>query len=1009
LENITSKQRELLDDLQTRYKLEIRWNPQRGVAAVLKGKIFDWRGEKPEELLHMWINKYGPLIGPTDIRDNYEYTGTTKTKSGNLRIRAMQKFANVPIYGATLLLFANKDRGIYRVQSGFYRDIDTSLSWSIDTVLRIKDPESRIINLLSKRLEEDPEGLEFIKLIKSEKIKFQDWMKARFPLTSPPKLWLYPNQEKLDVVYLVTAYQLIEWLDVAGIPKKSIENANLVIDALTGRIIKEGAIFGMSYTDTTGDGLSTLVDSSGSNIVRPLLIVQDNNGDFFLRNRTNTPEIITYDVNGTTNITDLEAKIQNDANISKDLDGHWNQTTTSCLFNDRRDSQQPETDAHFNAQNAWQFYTNLGWQGFDNGQWGAHCIIRLAAHNGMDANAAFWRYIDNNNKHHGYIRLQDGRCSGGNIEFDFSAGGPAMFAHEYQHAITYFGVQDSNGDPGYLSVYRWHRAIHEGLSDTFAGLRTGIWVMPGIWPNGVTRNAKPFRRIEYPRSTDTDSNGSYCDHYDDRLSASSPYQNSTILSHAAYLAGEGGLHQRTNRPTGAELIPVVGVGKENIAEIIHDAVTQYFDNLSANDYDSTIMIEAAKFILDSAEEITGNKKSCEYVMLRRAFYAVGLYPYDSSGNKLDYGGEACMLPWTISWKHSRPYLGFPALWYKSPDLFINNGNGPEYEAIVGQENKLYARVRNIGDKDLNNVVIRFYFRAYGTNLPQSSTLWKECKDQSGNPCILTIANLPAGSMNFSDENNPPSSQKVDWYLDSSEIVSGIDHFCVRAKIECQADNHDNDCPYEVQSNIQYAQLNFGLTNALSFLVANWEQEDIPLELEITHTLPKGYRIEYVGKEPLKEIRLKPREERKLTFKITTPKHESKIQPPYDGAVSALIIGSSYREKFRGELSNIQVLKPQSRMKIVRLQGTLSGKTGRQQHFSGRFIGDLDPSTGSITGYVNRDSTQIQKDYALHERLNLRGVLEPLRSVSVTQLIRRKVVGGISLKLKPFKRKMKKAR
>ena len=97
------------------------------------------------------------------------------------------------------------------------------------------------------------------------------------------------------------------------------------------------------------------------------------------------------------------------------------------------------------------------------------------------------------------------------------------------------------------------------------------------------------------------------------------------------------------------------------------------------------------------------------------------------------------------------------------------------------------------------------------------------------------------------------------------------------------------------------------------------------------------------------------------------------------------------------------------MKIVRLQGTLSGKTGRQQHFSGRFIGDLDPSTGSITGYVNRDSTQIQKDYALHERLNLRGVLEPLRSVSVTQLIRRKVVGGISLKLKPFKRKMKKAR
>ncbi|MCW4026242.1 MAG: hypothetical protein NWE76_02000, partial [Candidatus Bathyarchaeota archaeon] len=143
MENITSRQRTLLYELQSRdEKLEIRWNTPRGVAAVLKGNLFDWQEEEPEELLGKWIKRYGPLIGSTDIEDNYEHTGTTETKSGNLRIRAMQKFANIPIFGATLLLFVDRNKGVYRVQSGFYRDIDTSLLWPIKTVLSIKDPET---------------------------------------------------------------------------------------------------------------------------------------------------------------------------------------------------------------------------------------------------------------------------------------------------------------------------------------------------------------------------------------------------------------------------------------------------------------------------------------------------------------------------------------------------------------------------------------------------------------------------------------------------------------------------------------------------------------------------------------------------------------------------------------------------------------------------------------------------------------------------------------------------
>ncbi|UCG70246.1 MAG: hypothetical protein JSV09_04315 [Thermoplasmata archaeon] len=820
MENVSLEQRRLIERLQSRdEKVEIRWNDPRGVAAVIKGNLGDWKGEEPETLLNSWVTIYGPLIGPTDIIDNYEYSGTSESKDGNLRIRAQQKFFDVPVYGATLLLFLNRDRGIYRVQSGFYRDIDDSLKSPIKTVLDVKDTIDRLSKTLEERLEKDSEGLEFAQMVKERKLELPEWIMEQFPLTSTPKLWLYPTKENFRIVYRVTAYQSIEWLDVAGLVKKSVENADIVIDALSSEIIKEGAIFGMAYTDTNGDGLSTLQDSNGNYFVRPLIIVRDNNGVLFLVNRSNTPHIITHDAGGTS--AGLEAMFQNNTNISEDPDGHWNQTTTSCSPTDRRDSQQPETDGHFNAERSLQFYNNLGWLGFDNGQWGAHCIIRVAAHIGMDYNAFFWRYIDNNNKHHGYVAFYDGYCTGGVISADFMAGDEGTFAHEYQHAITYFGVKHGTGDPGYLEIDGWHRAIHEGLSDSFAGLRTGIWDMPGIWPNGVVRNTKPFRRIAYPRSNDTLGNSSYCDHYDDRGSANDPYFNSSILSHAAFLAGEGGLHERATRS--AIYIPVVGVGRAEIAEIIHDAVTDgKFDGIPSNNNEGNTMIEAANFILDSAVEITGSTRSCTYAMLRRALYAVGLYPYDAAYNRLTYGGEVCMIPQTYKWKFSQPYLDFPPDLYRSPDLFININGIQEYDVKVDRENNLFVRVRNIGDQVVNDIRVRFYYRLYGTSLPPSVTQWTPCEDSAGNDCIVDIPSIPAGQMNFTDVDNPPADQSVSWYIDPALILEGLDHFGVRAEIEFTGvtpPNNDNDCINAVESNIGYEVIDERRCSLLGILTA----------------------------------------------------------------------------------------------------------------------------------------------------------------------------------------------
>jgi hypothetical protein len=450
---------------------------------------------------------------------------------------------------------------------------------------------------------------------------------------------------------------------------------------------------------------------------------------------------------------------------------------------------------------------------------------------------------------------------------------------------------------------------------------------------------------------------------------------------------------------------VVGIGTGDAAGIFHYAVTNYFDNIPANSTGGNTMIEAARLILDAAETVTGNKRSCAYVMLRRAFYAVGLYPYDNNYNKTTYGGEACMLPWTVAWWRSSTYLGFPPLWWQSPDLFINNGTGSEYDAKVGQENKLFARVRNIGDQDINNVSVKFFFIAYGTNLPPSSTQWKECKDSNGNVCILNIPNLAAGSMNFTDENNPPANQAVNWYLSPMEVVQGLDHFCIRADISSNAPNNDNDCPNSVQSNISYTPLTFGEKLYLRFMVANWERKPIPIKVEIRHTLPESFKIQYAGEKPLKDTLIEPKEQKLLGWEVMIPKNAAKwLDPPYNGKVIAEVVGDHLSGPVVGELDNVRVLKDTSlreaqlKTAAIHIEGNFVGTIKKKTRINGAFKGEFNPSNREIRGKLNV-AAYTGKRVQPKVSLRLKGSLEPLRSINFIQKVQNNLVGGVSIKLK----------
>jgi len=1002
MENITDNQKELVNKINSEFpNIEIRWNEERGSAQIIKGTLIQWsKIQEPNTLLRYVLEEFGILFGPENVQQDHVELETKQNKDGEFRVRAYQTYKGFNIYGASITIFANETRGVYRIQNSFWRDMVIKGKERVD--------EKRLHQIIYERLVNDPLYNSKKRELFSEK-RINELEK--FPIISKPVKYLYPISRVFHYAYNLWAYQPITWVGVDGKPIRMIDRVELMLDADTGEIIwEEPAREGLAYTDTNGDGLSTLQDDANNYLVRQLRVVDDPGGDYLLINRDNTPHIITHDAGGTT--TNLVNNLKNDSDISTDSDNHWNQTTTSCQEAQREASQQPEADGHFYAEEAFNFYDNLGWVGFDNGGWGTHCPLRIVAHIGLAANAYFSKYSEwdaalGMNKYYGYLAFYDGECDAGSVSFDFIVGDPVIFGHEYQHAITFFGAAKANGEAGHLyGNDPWTGAIREGLSDSFGCLRRGLWLSPPFWTDGCLRSGQPFRRIEYPRSTNTKDGDWYCDHYNDVDGLKNKYFHSTLISHVAYLVGQGGVHQRVGRKP--ELIPVIGGYSAQTAEIFFYALTELFENISLT-LDEETFIEVANHLLDAAEEITGDTRSCVYVMMRRALYAAGLYPYDDTYTKQTYGGEVCMIPQTYKWKFSQPYLGFQPNQYRSPDLFINNNGTQEYNATVGQDNKLFARVRNIGDQDVSNIRVRFYYRRYGTNLPSDVMQWTVCQDNAGNDCVLDIPLIPAGEMNFTDADNPPVDQSVSWYIDPAVIIEGLDHFCVRVDIEFPENippNNDNDCINSVNSNIRYV-VDQDSDETVSFVVQNWLDDPIPLDLRFEHTLPKNYRVEYVGPIPLEKIQLKYKEERVLKWNIKIVEKTPEIMlPPFDGEV----IGDLYGETtgpFKGQINKIRS-KPDidHRKDVVYLQGMISGDVGKIGFLNGKFYGKLNLNTGEITGRI-KGTISFKGGKFIHDaELGMKGHLKPNRHIHFTQYVKGEPQSGVTVKIAEPKTKRK---
>ena len=138
MKNLTDTQREYLDRLMQRDKgATVRWHDGHGTASLLRGtlvkpeRVEGYIKENPEAILDIFLEEYGPLVTPGDSKKTIRFVKTHSAKRGGIRIRAMQVAKGIPIDGATLLLFVDARKGIYRAQSGCYRDVVVPpLTWS---------------------------------------------------------------------------------------------------------------------------------------------------------------------------------------------------------------------------------------------------------------------------------------------------------------------------------------------------------------------------------------------------------------------------------------------------------------------------------------------------------------------------------------------------------------------------------------------------------------------------------------------------------------------------------------------------------------------------------------------------------------------------------------------------------------------------------------------------------------------------------------------------------------
>ena len=1035
----TELQQSLLDKLRDADPdLEVDWDDARGVASRARGQLpaSADNADVAEAALRSFLDEYGALFGPEDHNRTLLTGRTTGDDLGWTHVALQQVVPGgeglpagtefLPVNGGSLAAHFAPDAALTEVQSSCWPNAARPASAAAPSGRRKSGTPSAVAvtpsalrDLLLAAGRSNPR----YERIRAE-VEKQDGGKE-FPLTQPPELIVQPWKGGFRLAYQAYGYAPAEVQDAAGVAtgEESFEFGELIVDAETGEIL----VFAPTkkYAETADTGTGTGVLPFGSPATRTLDIVRvDMTSTYRLRDTTEAREVITYDAAGSatlgTNAEIVAALAAGTFPVSADTDGNkaWTTTASDTTDAQRTASQQPEVDAHYFCADLYEWYDALagGRAGWDNGNYANPPVppqpVRVLTHvydEGSGTSRSINAFQDrgmSGGLWYTWIAFFDGNptatCTTANdVGYDYLSGSKFIVGHEFQHAITDYSFENATGNPG-LTYTGWFAAVHEGLSDVFGSLYAEEWLAG----RELNTAGLIFRNVAYPRDANSWVNrtGAFpCglnnhnkDHWDDRnLNSGFQYDRGTIIAHASYLIGGGGVHQRTSRTP--VFIPVEGLGHQTVngrqvlraARIWYRALAQYFSTHGAlsgiptNDENTFRTLRNG--CVSAAIDIYGNG-SREHRQTVLAFYAVGLQPVGTP-----YGADVTFLPWGAAWWRSRSYIGLPSPDWASLDLFVNNGTSSEWNAQVNVldgmgnptqfENLVFCRVRNVGDQAASNVTVSFEYAKAGT----ASTTWLPVQDKFGTVQTLTIGALAAGAQTFpeSAQNTPPNSAMVRWYIPPLAAGEVVDHFCLRATVSSSNDvNAHNNV---VQSNISYVAYSPGNNFASWFMVGNPTKDPAELRLLLeSRELPKGWRTAFQERLPK---RLKPGQEVPVGVTVEMgPGADRRLDPPFDGQIIGEVYGP-LTGKFSGALTDVKLVGGQ-------LTGQLSGHLGLLPGVGGRFEGSLDRSTGRIEGVVRGPAGRADDAASF----GFEGCLRPHRRINVTQVLDGDPIGGVTIQV-----------
>lgn len=456
--------------------MEYQWDNVIGIPGRLRGKLSSPSGGDPLAVARQFLTEHRAAYRLADVDRELVIKSVKRDSKGNTHIRLQQNWQGFPVFGTELIVHVAADNTVRGVNGQYHPAIDAVSKPSISADVAMAAAKKH-----AGEASEIPGQKPQLEVFHHEG-KYTLCWHVRFDGMEGdnPALWEYfIDAENADVVFRYNNLQF--------------------------------------HTSTTGFGRGRYTGCVGLNTYH-----KHSEGTYQLRDTTRSGiEIKTYDMDGSTNRDSLT--------LSADSNDRWTNTNR----NPRRDSQEPETDAHHYTGIVVDYYFNT----FERNSWDhAGSDAEVCMHYGIDLTGSFWDPI----RHRVYHPDGDGT----DIDYKSSLD---VIAHEFTHGVTQTEVD--------FNSWGESKSLKEAYSDFFACMIQKDWVFEEHIYLGATAPDDALRSLYDPTLYGAP------DHYSNI--GVSEHKNSGIITKAGYLMTHGGTHHN---------IEVCGLGREVTEQIWYQAL-----------------------------------------------------------------------------------------------------------------------------------------------------------------------------------------------------------------------------------------------------------------------------------------------------------------------------------------------------------------------------------------------------------------------------------------------------